>query len=309
MIRHFAVLSVLAALTTVANLAVHGAAAVTQAPGFDAIAVDMDPTGNTATSLGPRQECREALPGATLEIDVTVENISPSTPLLAYEYAFEFPGPTVTITDRELVMITSKAASQIFDASDPVPQFGGAMRISVLDIGDADAYESGSGVLDRLTIEVSTDASPGVYAFRIPEAVLLDHESDPHSPRVTRNGRLAIGVSCAGSTPLPEITASPTPSATGATAPPGGTIAPTGDGPTPTIDGSPSGGTATPNAGSASPDQTPDPSQEPSPSGLPDGDDDGSSSTEWIAVAVVALIVVAVAGAWLAYRWYGQRST
>ena len=61
-------------------LAVFGATAgTTEAShhpgGMDAMSIDMNVAGNTATSLGTRQSCAEVAPGGTLTFDVTAQGI------------------------------------------------------------------------------------------------------------------------------------------------------------------------------------------------------------------------------------------
>lgn len=285
-----------------------------QSAGFNALSIDMEIAGNDADSLGSRQECREALPGATIIIDVTVEGISAATPLLSYQYMFLFPGPTIAITDHEPIKIDSNPGSQLFNVSDPLPDLDGVWTAVALDTGEGpDVYETGSGVLDRLTLEVGTDAAPGTYLLSLSDAVLIDPNTMPYSPSVTRNARLAIGESCAGSTPVPPVTATATAAPTGDV--PGG---PTGEPTAPTsVTPSPPGGpngadTATPTAtggagGSSSPTAVPSGTVSPNPSGPSggsnDGDDGGLSTAVIVLILLAGLAAVSIAGT-LAYRRY-----
>lgn len=283
-----------------------------QAGGVGAVSIDMNPAGNSATSLGPRQECREALPGATIDVDVTIEGVSEANPLAAYSLALDFSGPTVTISDKEQLMIAATPGSDLLDVSEPLPQFDGTWNVDVVDINPMTA-ETGDGVLVRVTLEVSTDASPAVYALEIARANTIDLNNTSHLPDRINNARLAIGVSCAGSTPLPPVIP-PESQTDGPTSPPGAGTPTPADGPAPGTGTSSPGDGGEP--GSPSPsdgDETGSPSPDssgssgtatPSPDDETSNDDDGSNSG--LLIAVVALVAAAVigGGGWLAYRRY-----
>jgi hypothetical protein len=279
-----------------------------------AMSIDMNPSGNTATSLGDRQECAEVLPGRSLTVDVTATSIPAQSPMLAYSYTLIFDTPGIAITGQESLMIGANQGSSPFIVPDPdgLPSVDGSLMLTAADIGSASGiHESGSGVLDRLEIEVATDAAPAVYKLSLTAAAHIDSQNNPYPPSVTHDGRIAVGVSCSGTTPIP-----PRPGNPSATAPPGGngaaTATPVDGGPGP--DGSPGTGTpgatdgdGSPSAGSRSP--TPSPSRSPSPTDNGDednngSDDDGGSGalTVLIVVLVVLGLVAAAGSAWFAVR-------
>src|SRR3990172_5035300 len=56
-----------------------------------AMSIDLDVTGNTATSLGPREECIVVNPGDTVTLDVTAEGIPAASPIVAYSFNLYYP--------------------------------------------------------------------------------------------------------------------------------------------------------------------------------------------------------------------------
>jgi hypothetical protein len=59
--------------------------------GMDAMSIDMNVAGNTATSLGPRDECVEVSLGGTITLDVTATNFPASTAMIAFGITLLFP--------------------------------------------------------------------------------------------------------------------------------------------------------------------------------------------------------------------------
>ncbi|MBI2914197.1 MAG: hypothetical protein HYY03_09810, partial [Chloroflexi bacterium] len=50
------------------------------------VGIDMDSSGNTATSLGAIQTCNTVAVNATLDIDVVVDAIDPADPFNAFQF-------------------------------------------------------------------------------------------------------------------------------------------------------------------------------------------------------------------------------
>lgn len=275
--------------------------------GMQEIAIDMNTAGNTATSLGTRQECLDALPGETITVDVTARGIPAATAMITHAYTLSYDGPLITITGQEPLLIRSSPGSSLFNASDSLPDFDGAFAAAVVDLrADEESSESGDGVLDRLTIEISADAGPGTYLLALSAAGHIDDQNIVHAAQSILDGRIALGVSCSSSTPVPPKTQAPqgTPDP-GATDPPATPTAPatgsTGDSPAPGTEApSPSTGpgdsiTPTGSPSTLSPSPTPGGSSE-------EGDEDGGLNAGTIAIVAIVALAIAAAAGWLAYR-------
>jgi hypothetical protein len=133
------------------------------ARGYDAaqeaasIGVDADPTGNTATSLGPIDPCRSVSNGDTFEVDVFVADVAD---LLAWETYFVYDMSVINIVGRDVVMFqAANAGSNVFDVSEGLPDIDGRYGVAAVDLADPPAPDSGSGVLARLTLRA---VGPGV---------------------------------------------------------------------------------------------------------------------------------------------------
>jgi hypothetical protein len=150
--------------------------------------VDVDPSSNTATSLGSIDSCVSVRKGDTFTVDVFVTDVSD---LLAWEAYFSFDGDVVNVTDRDVQMFQgANAGSDVWDASDPLPSSGGLYRLGAADIGQPPAPDNGSGVLARLTLKaVRAGISPAMLTT-------LDVDSDGKidlGPQLTSSRVEAIG--------------------------------------------------------------------------------------------------------------------
>jgi hypothetical protein len=121
------------------------------AQGGPSIGVDVDPDGNTATALGPREVCLEARKGAEFEIDLIAQDIEG---LSAWEAYMAFDESVVTVVDRDVqLFLASTAEGNVFDISESVPDDEAPYRVGGANISDPPAGVSGSGVLARITLK------------------------------------------------------------------------------------------------------------------------------------------------------------
>lgn len=270
-----------------------------QSGGMQAISIDMGVTGNTATSLGDRQECAEALPGDTLTVDITATDIPSDFPMIGYFYELRFDGPPLAITGQEPLMLAANPGSSIFSVSDPTPVFDAPFTANVVDINTL--HVAGSGVLDRLTVEIATDAAPAIYQLRIQLSAHIDPANTSQVPATVNDARIAVGLSCASSTPIPSRT--PDLPETETPTPPGASVTPT-----PSAMPETRAPTATATATPATPPNTTTPTPggpAMTPASAGSGISSDGDSTTVIAVigAVMAGMAAAGAAGWLAYRY------
>jgi hypothetical protein len=157
-------------LAAAASLAAVLAGGETAAQAPVTMGVDADPTGNTATSLGPIESCVSVSTGDTFQVDLFITDV---TDLVAWEAYFEYDMTVVNIIDRDVMMFqAADPRSRVFDLSEGLPDIDGRFRMTVADIAEPRAPESGSGVLARLTLKaVGAGVSPA-------NLFLLDIDSD-----------------------------------------------------------------------------------------------------------------------------------
>jgi hypothetical protein len=275
----------------------------TSAQGTPSIGLDANPAGNTATSLGPIDSCISVKSGDTFQVDIFVADI---VGLSAWEVLFRYDPSIVTIADRDVKMFAaSNPGSDVFDASEPLPDGGGLYRLAAVDLAIPHAPEDGSGVLARLTLQAAAGGVSPAEIARIDDdgngtidvgPLLTDATLNPIPPADAGGffSGPAINATIAVDSPCPEAT--PTPSPTPATTPP------PVESPTPAISPGP-GETPSPSATetalaspTATSPRTTTPTVAVTPTGTPianGNDDDGGSP--WVIAIVVAGVVGALA--------------
>jgi len=219
------------------------------------IGVDVEPAGNTVTSLGPTDACISVSTGDTFQVDVFVTDVAD---LLAWETYFVYDMSVINVVSRDVMMFqAANAGSNVFDVSEGLPDIDGHYRIAAVDLADPPAPDSGSGVLAKLTLKA---VGPGVSPLSLSPIdinedgsidlgpSLKDGEAEPIGDLdgdgffdgPIANAEIAVDGTCPGRIPLPSptvIPASPTPEPS-PSAIPDATAAPTGT-PTATAAASP----------------------------------------------------------------------
>lgn len=132
------------------------------AAGEPVIGIDAQPATNTPTSLGPVDSCVSVASGDIFDIDITITDV---TELLAWEVYLAYEPGTLKVMRVNVEMFqAANDNSNVFNASDPLPDRDGLYRITAADLGEPNAADSGSGVLARLTLEASL---PGVHTISV----------------------------------------------------------------------------------------------------------------------------------------------
>lgn len=189
------------------------------------IGLDVEPAGNTATSLGPIDSCISVSTGDTFEVDIFVTDVAD---LLAWETYFVYDMSIVNIASRDVAMFqAANPGSNVFDVSESLPDIDSYYRIAAVDLADPPAPDSGSGVLARLTLEA---VGPGVSVLSLsPIDVnedgkidlgpsLKDAKAEPIGDLdgddlfdgPIANAEVAVDGTCPGVTPVPTTTMIPT---------------------------------------------------------------------------------------------------
>ncbi len=132
------------------------------------LAVDVDPAGNTATSVGTIEDCVSVDVDSTFGVDIAVMNVAN---LLAWEATFVYDSAVLEVVGADVSLFqAANAGSSVIDASEPLPDADGRFFVGGIESGSA--LDSGSGVLARLTLRA---IGPGISAASLPK---LDFNDD-----------------------------------------------------------------------------------------------------------------------------------
>lgn len=181
--------------------------------GQPSLAIDVDPTGNSATLLGTRQVCVEVDSGDTFDVDITAQNVED---LSAWEIYLGFDNNVVHVVERDVQMlVTSYPGANAFDMSASVPHDADTpYRVGAANIADPPEGVSGSGVLARLTLEAVgsgvTDLSIGIQQSDIERPAgptltdvnsnqIADSDGDSFFDGPILGGTVAVDESCSAS--------------------------------------------------------------------------------------------------------------
>lgn len=194
------------------------------------LGIDVDPSGNTATSLGTIDECISVSSGADFDIDVFLDKIPSPHNLGGFEYRLNYDSTALRVNAVDhgggTSLIMSQAGSSVLDLGDcsppgsPCPDTDGSLFVSVVDTGGPASVEDPDslGVLGRynltviggegnLTLLTLTDPALGGYEPTVtPWTDEIDQVWD--GDFAPAYGVIAID------TPCRELTATPAPTAT-----------------------------------------------------------------------------------------------
>jgi hypothetical protein len=262
-------------------------------------AMDVDTTGNAATAVGPIESCRRIEPGATVDVDLVVQEIPADRPITAIQFTVFYDAAVVHVTGRNVNMLLSAVPDSTAIAfpalTDPVPDSDGAFQAAGIDFSQT-ARETGPGVLLRLTVQAVGSGLSLLSPNAATEAMLIFDDHNEQIPIDTITAAfLAVGIDCPTETP-PVLSAFPgslPPPARGFNPP---AVATTPAGPTPTT-ADISDVTATPDGedGSESPDPT-DGADNPNSENNNGGSDGGDGTPIWPFILVAGIAAVAIGG-------------
>jgi hypothetical protein len=173
-------------------------ATATSPPSADRFAIDLDATGNTATSVSTFEACMMISAGQILTIDIIAwpGGIPSENPMTGYEYTLDYPTSFGGVTSHTPMLITTNPGSgSPVSTGDSVPDNDGTFHVQVTDPGPLpDSAESGPGVLDRLTFD-TTGMMGGVYFLYISGASHTDTDGLSHAVDVESLALLAVSPS------------------------------------------------------------------------------------------------------------------
>ncbi|HET9476431.1 MAG TPA: thrombospondin type 3 repeat-containing protein [Dehalococcoidia bacterium] len=193
--------------------------------GADNILLDMDPAGNTATSIGSIQSCARINPNGVqdadedaidaISIDVVTgpQGIPAGNPMIGFSYRLGYPIGIAVTAGNHHFLLDSAPGSAVGQFGDPYPDVDGLLMVDALDLKTGvpgNVPESGPGVLSRVTMRSGFDAVTGLYRLPLSVTYHLDPNNatiftpdnyfqvpyvDPVD-RVLPDASLAIGTPC-----------------------------------------------------------------------------------------------------------------
>lgn len=210
------------ALLAVSFVAVPDQASASHAAGADIFLIDMDPSGNTATSIGPVESCaRINVNGVidadedgvdTVDVDVATgpAGIPASNPIIAYQFELTYPAAAVQVVgeDTDFLLFSGPGSSQAVSLSEPLPDSDGTFRSTAVDAYSnrpGNIPEFGPGVLSRLTLSPASP-SPGLYELGISVySGHIDTSNTAFAPDARLGGFLAVNEPCPPATDLKSV--------------------------------------------------------------------------------------------------------
>lgn len=135
----------------------------TQASPALTIAVDANPSGNTATSLGTVDDCWQLSTGQTFEVDIVITDV---TDLIAWQVPLVYDPRVLNVTGCDAAQfLAADPDSQVFQGCDLVPDSDGLYGVGAADTAEPPPEHSGSGVLARITLQA---VGSGLSALSLP---------------------------------------------------------------------------------------------------------------------------------------------
>jgi hypothetical protein len=230
-------------LVAIAAVALGASIAVASQPAAvdDPISTGLDvvTTGNTATSLGPLETCREVGAGEAFDVDMFVLDVPPPADgkggVMGFSYNLLFDPSVLEVTAIDDNFLTQAGGDttefESIDADyvqgenpdeDPLPGTTGDVRVDYFDFGDApDSIESGSGVLSRITLHAVGTGLSGLQLVDEPfdadepmiiSSAALEESGQGRYPIASvQNAIIAVADSCAPQPSVTPVTSTPTP--------------------------------------------------------------------------------------------------
>lgn len=194
-----------------------------QAP--TAMGIDVDPTGNDATSLGAIDDCLSVASGSTFDIDIFVANVND---LSGWQATFIYDPSVVILIDEKVdLFLATDPDSNITNLSDYPPDSDGEFLFAAADLRQREGGEDGSGILARLTLQAVGAGATGLELWEPLLAewsgnIIGDVDGNDFFDGPVLNAQVAVDQDCVSEplpmrTATPEVTASPPAAETPAT--------------------------------------------------------------------------------------------
>jgi hypothetical protein len=177
-----------------------------QAQAQPVVGIDLDPSGNTATSLTDIDGCRRVAQGQRFQVDVFVRDV----PAIDGVQATLSYDPTVVRAVEQDVnlFLASASGSNVVDFSKPAPAGPGQYVVAAFDFGQ-NAAESGSGAIIRVGFEA---LSQGQSPITLGDVKMVGADGQPVQPADSTGRFLGQVISGVAAVDLPcQVPTEPAP--------------------------------------------------------------------------------------------------
>lgn len=176
-----AVAVTIALLTAVSLTQAPERASAGHAGNADFFLIDMDPSGNTPTTIGTIEPCarinRNGVQDAdedgvdVVDLDITtgIVGIPVSNPVNAFEIYLNYPAGGQIVAVATDLLLAANPGSVVTDLSETIPDTDQSFRVTALDTGHILGFtnaETGPGVLARISL-VAPTAPSGVHQVKL----------------------------------------------------------------------------------------------------------------------------------------------
>lgn len=186
------------------------------------LAVDAEPAGNSARSVGTVEQCVSASVGQPVDVDIVIpgEGVPARRGMAAYQFSILYNATLVWISgDNGNLLLAQAAGSNVIPITDPRPDKNGIYQSWGVDFGPVGieplgSSETGAGTIARITLLPQAE---GVSDITLSGVLVIDDQSQRIPIDSVQPGKISIGTPCAGPTqpsnpPPAAIAPSPTPS-------------------------------------------------------------------------------------------------
>jgi len=140
------------------------------------VGVDLDPSGNTSTSLSAMDACRRVARGQRFDIDVFVRDV-PAIDGLQATLSYD-PAVLRPVEQDVNLFLASASGSNVVDFSKPAPGRAGDYIVAAFDFGQ-NAAESGFGAIIRVSFEA---LSQGQSSITVGDVKMVRADGEPVQP-------------------------------------------------------------------------------------------------------------------------------
>jgi hypothetical protein len=170
------------------------------------VGVDLDPSGNTSTSLSAVDACRSVTSGQRFDVDVFARDV-PAIDGLQATLSYD---PTILrpVEQDVNLFLASASGSDVVDFSKPAPNKPGEYVVAAFDFGQ-NAAESGSGAIIRVGFEA---LSQGRSPITVGDVKMVGADGEPVQPADTDGRYLGQVISGVVAVDLPcQVPTEPAP--------------------------------------------------------------------------------------------------